>query len=986
VLSEKILNLLRNIDIPLTDPRFPHKAFSVLAKERKHHLAGKEDYKQIIEEEFDTLSRRLDRSKIQESCSVRNILRTRMLANLLINEHGELELGKLAKVAEELKQHLYSLGPDRQYDAKRQAQILSCIETLRNDKDLVRLLKNVHKPYAHRFAEQIIRDTLQLPHHLSITDVHARRATLSAWLCTLRQNVGSCFATAPAIIVHDEQPAVFLTDIIELLGTGRIKRTFGGVEYSVPLSTSWGAGDLKKKFVVPLGAGLEESDIAYSPGLMEAFESAELFSASSSYRQKYDETKHILTELLRGIGKTGQSLLTSAEELIRKAIQKKLGITEEEIKEIEHRPKGIMPTSVLIPMQRVDSNSQRKNEAYSHFTALFQKACTAFKQLADNALLKSWEFSLASFAETKPQFTRWNLYSSLGLEAQQPGGIGQCIFGILKQKIEELNRKVQDIQSEYEQVYGQLKFIEGRVRSAGESELIYLKVEYQAKLSEFRTLEEIRDIHHYKANRISHLFDTLIDIYDELFPRYFQEVYDADMHDVSTGQYDDSPAGFRLLYKYGRSNTSQWTQIKNEHEFIECLGSFFVNTEVEIAAMPEMEGLDRELSEIITAIVTHIKTKEFLETALFRMAAAHHTPIMKDPLDHLDQIDKKPWAYTSGGAMPSLVSCYWKREQRPSEVSRWVENPMELLVFLIDTLKQIHPKDLQDALKIRNKSLLMHSPTHAFLLKPTIPLFMETWQQEAFTYTYVRDTIVRPMERFSDLMVLDEEMMRFLMDQLEVLVPEPYRHYFRRASIHFHGSMSPKDFRETLFDCVEGKRGMQHTGGEILSANEIDSTLFSLLPLFPIDELNNRLEHIYERIPGIGPDVIAACLEMREELPQPIGGSQIVSAKSLQEIAKALLSLAIGETSTPVDYHWHVCQAAREQGYALPTPLIFADTNWVKEEFGFVVNPGTGKLELWRLGYTGMEGSPMSNWEQWLNGSRRDIPWGVYTKPYEYSA
>jgi hypothetical protein len=40
-----------------------------------------------------------------------------MLANLLINEHGELELGKLAKVAEELKQHLYSLGPDRQYDA-----------------------------------------------------------------------------------------------------------------------------------------------------------------------------------------------------------------------------------------------------------------------------------------------------------------------------------------------------------------------------------------------------------------------------------------------------------------------------------------------------------------------------------------------------------------------------------------------------------------------------------------------------------------------------------------------------------------------------------------------------------------------------------------------------------------------------------------------------------------------------------------------------
>ena len=68
----------------------------------------------------------------------------------------------------------------------------------------------------------------------------------------------------------------------------------------------------------------------------------------------------------------------------------------------------------------------------------------------------------------------------------------------------------------------------------------------------------------------------------------------------------------------------------------------------------------------------------------------------------------------------------------------------------------------------------------------------------------------------------------------------------------------------------------------------------------------------------------------------------------------------------------------------MPAPLIFADTNWVKEMFGFVVNPGTGKLELWRLDYTGSNGYPMTSWKQWVNGSRPDLRWGIYVKPFEY--
>src|SRR5262249_55311060 len=159
----------------------------------------------------------------------------------------------------------------------------------------------------------------------------------------------------------------------------------------------------------------------------------------------------------------------------------------------------------------------------------------------------------------------------------------------------------------------------------------------------------------------------------KLFPLYFQEVYDADMHDVTSGSYDDSPAGFRLLYKYGRSNTSQWSLIKTPNEFIESLANFFTATESEVCGTKGLEGLSSDISEITTALVAQVRTRDFLETAFYRMAVAHKTGMVRDPLEHLDQIEKKPWAYTSGGTMSGLVSSYFRLEQPPAEVARWVE-------------------------------------------------------------------------------------------------------------------------------------------------------------------------------------------------------------------------------------------------------------------------------------------------------------------------
>lgn len=62
----------------------------------------------------------------------------------------------------------------------------------------------------------------------------------------LRQDVGSCFATAFAILVHQEYPSLFIKDIDDLLTSGKLTRIIGTREISVPMNLSGCIGELFK--------------------------------------------------------------------------------------------------------------------------------------------------------------------------------------------------------------------------------------------------------------------------------------------------------------------------------------------------------------------------------------------------------------------------------------------------------------------------------------------------------------------------------------------------------------------------------------------------------------------------------------------------------------------------------------------------------------------------------------------------------------------
>ena len=367
------------------------------------------------------------------------------------------------------------------------------------------------------------------------------------------------------------------------------------------------------------------------------------------------------------------------------------------------------------------------------------------------------------------------------------------------------------------------------------------------------------------------------------------------------------------------------------------------------------------------------------------MASAHQGRLVKNPLENLDKIDKKPWAYTSGGSMSTLVSCYFKREQKPTETSRWVENELELLGFLVDSIRQIPYKVTEEYISNSRKSMLMHSPTHAFMLKPGYPLIREGWQNEALSYIWARDQVLAPMQKFVKNLRYNDLQIASLLKIVAEELPHDFQPRFKELTRNPPTQLSAQEFHNYLSDLINRDPVLRYINTLLDTETLIDSTLYAHSPFTAPYHLRERIEAIFNTIPQIKGEDRVRLLELFDRLSQRSVGNYVASAQQLQNVCKALICLNSNCPTAHVDYHHLVAHAAQKLGYAMPTALNFADTNWTKEEFAFVVNPGTTKFELWCMDPIGTKGFPMFSWTQWLNGSRKDIPWGIYNRPNEYN-
>ena len=459
---------------------------SIATKATKGSLTDLLDLKGELE-----LSLLYDQTKIQDSYTFRLQRRAFLLSNYLIDDKGKFDKEKLDVILYLLEKEGFIFYSRGFCDFKSFSHMQFVLRKLKNDKSFFSLFQKFQPPLCHVWAEELVLTSVQCFDSIAPSEVHIKRAVLSACLTSLRQNVGSCFATAPAILIQQEQVEALLSDLYELLMTGKMKKVFLGVESSVPLSPSAGGGDLYK--VVSL-----TQDLCFSPGLHAALEASQIFSKELNFLERVEKVKKLLELVFQQ--KSSMQII----ELIHQALLFHLNLKEEDLIRYVEQNRSFLKSQAFVSGGIKKEPSSLKNRLSEKMLDLEKKAKAAFKACTDHALLKAWEFTLASFSESKMDFSRWNLYSSLGLHPEEKGGIGEVIYHVLQKQLEVDQRQVQVYDTEYQIAYDQVRATELLLKNAStESDIRRLQVELTSRVYHMRASLELRDTFYLNTSECS---------------------------------------------------------------------------------------------------------------------------------------------------------------------------------------------------------------------------------------------------------------------------------------------------------------------------------------------------------------------------------------------------------------------------------------------------------------------------------------------------
>ena len=886
------MNKQKDTALALDDPAFPFQQSMRLLKRKKTKLCEKIFW----QEENLALSFLLPS---EESGLSRVMSYGRSVAKYLVKDGQEKALLKGKALLKSMKQSTPLFFPGSTLDQLSFDHIQEQLEFLVAKPDQIKKIFFMKTPVSNQHVENLVRDCLKLPTGEAIQNQHLHQTVLSALLTPLRQNVGSCFATAPGILIQKDIPEQFLQDVMELMNTGVLHRTIEGKTLSVPISMSYGLGLLPKRM-----------------------------------------NQQSLQLLFRAIG--GENIpkdpCSSMQDLILHSLLEKYGVSKDQL--MQHREVQKKLPNPFSP--GASGKALKKLEQLDEEERLLRKKVVL---MTEHPLLKTWEFTIASFSDYKVDFFKWNLIASMGFDHQESGGIGELMYNELNQTLQVSNEEIEKNQQEVEMAYSRIKMTETLMRNASsQDQMRRLKAEMTAHVNHFEAVRDKRDDAAERSQNIAKLLQYLVDKYTELLTEYFQELFDPEMMEHHPDLFEDSPAGFRLVYKYGRKDPSVWSFLRNAADFVDALASFFRMSLSEVQSGCEWEKGREEIDRLTQRIVHHLYTEEFIDSAMKRIQIMHEKQGISKPFQ------TSPWSYISGGTMHQLVSCYFSMLNPILEQKRFALSYEELMVFLIDTLKQFNPPEKS---KDKYMRLLAYSPNHAYTILPEMSFFRKAWENRYFSYTWLRDEMMAPSREYYQKMVLTQEMQQVL---LKTFFPNSdYALSPLMNRVHL------KDFRSMLLS----------TGQQ---AVDVDHFLRKSLPLIPIEEIFDIFQRFFEKTK----QTEKALHFYQQALPQE-------SYLPFSRLFELLLILVMENQICCENPHQYVWNRLRSLGKTPPEGLVFADTNWNDFYFTFLVGPSGEEVELWRTDFLGFEGYPMKIWDHLIE-KKQQTPWGVFVHPDQYHA
>lgn len=816
------------------------------------------------------ISFHMDRFPLQESFRFRAKQLGLRAAYLVVDDLGEPNMDRAGRLLALLEKSPFILGPGREGDFMLYGHLRSCLSTLIQSKEILMILRKFSPPLCHKRAEELVRETLSPEQIRSVQTVHVRRAVLAAWFTLLRQTTGSCFATAPAILIQRGNPVRFFKDMYDLLSIGQMKRTVAGKEYAVPLSFSAPKGDLLK--VTPF--------VGEAPGVRAALGAV-------------------------GVELKGQKIgLESVETVFRTILLDHVGLTEEDLADEEHLSRIQMSPLVARQTGIYYAPMSERGKKVAEWKKKFAKACLTFQTFTECSLLRAWEYTIASFCDVKTEFARWNLYIGLGMHPDHKGGVGAFLYEQISERLQKCNGEINSLNSEYEREVGAMQAIDAMIAGGvSGARVSQLKSELAAHHMTANAILEMRNQSIAKAEGLSQFFTSLLEQYDQKLQEYFQELFDPAIYSEKAIFFDDSAAGFRLFYKHGRLDASQWTSIHSGEQYVDCLREFFSAVENDLV-VPEAIGKET-ISEITTALIQFTRKSEFLDAALKRS----------------EEIGRRsPWDYVSGGTLQTLLMAYCNRD-RPFTETKIVPHSVEELFHFLKGIVRIEPQ-------------LIHSPTHAFVLYPEL---------------LTKELTSRPAQKW------DERMQEHLAHLVSEKLPDQERALFVHLYRQKRAAGTNAQFRSDLIECIRVKNG------EAL----VDSCLFESAPIYTRDQAQA---------------FVAAFGEKGEGLEGTFFGPF-----DIYRFVKMLILKKQGVAFSQIDWEQKIVNAMEGYGCGFSPSTLFADTNWAGWFLGFVINPATGHLELWRLNRNRTQGFPMTDWKEWLS-RKNSAPWVVLSEPLEYAS
>lgn len=875
-------------------------------------------------EEEQRLSEALEITGIHHPMQFRFLWRSRKIAKHLISVHGdwgEQQAQHLLKVLEQEGCFTYPLSPR---EKEHFCHIKKVVSFIQEHKEAQLFLKRLTLPLAHPFVEKMIRWSLLYPKEKKIAAEDVRESVLAAVLNPLSQSVGSCFATAPLILLQLENPLAVLEDLYDLVTTGRIKRVIEGKEYKVPMSIKVGFGDIRKPLL--------HMDIAkLLPSLACAFQIAKI---------PFPTTSKIFP--------------CSIEEFLFASALKDPSITKEDIEALQRQE--VAPPN---PFKVVSKKEVARGHLLQESQDSLEELKGLFKSYTEHPLLKVWEYTIASFSDFKEEFYKWNLFASIGFDHQEPGGLGELLHQLIGVRLEEENGKIREYEEELLAAQDQMRVVETLLRNAAsEDKIRRLKAELMAKEHHFYSCRDMRDKAVKDAEYCSQFFNFFIDQFLFLFPQYFQELYDPEMYGSAYDVYEDMPAGFRVVYKHGRYDPSLWTAIETKEQYVNSLVDFVYMVEPQMITVCEWEKGKEAIPEINREIVQYFQGEVFIQNASARITKMHQE-VMKGVKTHIPT--RTPWAYTSGGSLPSLLKAYFGFQNDLVTEEITTSSIKDLGIFLVDLLKDSPQKMTQASSKRLNTGLLMTSPTHAFTLRPAAPGLKEAWEDRGNTHTWFRDQIFESQKSFYDRIVLSPKEQSFLVNV--------WSSGKKKASLYetLHISTFSEKMSSDLQQAYDGT--WHHFVRKAFPLVAIDDAL-SLAK-----EAALSMEKNLRRKFTIDQHFLQEVLALKEER----GGFLL-----FVEFFALLESIVLPQLAGAMQSYPLVKKALASLHQLPPDPFTFADTNWPMDYFAVLYTAASRRFDLWRIDLTGFIGEPMLSWRHLFEG-KKGHTWTVYTNRLQYS-